>query len=67
MNNNNILFLVKTKLADDCDDVVIVAAAHREEAERLSKDKLGWYADHYIVEPLTKPGDLVTLNLNVRL
>lgn len=67
MDNNNILFLVKTKLTDDCDDVVIVAADGREEAKRLALPTLGAYADHYVVTPLTKPDDRVMLNLNVRL
>ena len=62
--NNYILFLVKTPLTPEVDDVVIVRARDREDAKRQSIPFLGQYADKYIVTPLTREDDRVRVAID---
>jgi hypothetical protein len=67
LNNEYIMFLVKTRLTQDCDDVVLVKARDREDAKRQALPFLGHYANEYVVEPLTRRTDNVIVSLSFAL
>jgi hypothetical protein len=63
MDNRYIIFMVSTRLTNDRSDIALVKAIDREEAKRLAFPYLGQHADNYEVTPLTRPNDLVTVDI----